>query len=274
MDERSDLDVLLGDSATNLQVWFEQRNLLPSSKAAADFFETQTWTSAVHLTRATEPLIHYCLNVISDIVPQDQDTVSELIHSELGPACMSSWVSSRPTREAGLAIGLIARLRSWIYDMRPSTKLSSDIQITKITPGNAMPVKFNAHAFTYIVTAGLDAHAVESREQDYHLKLTRIRSVLGVNSSEVARLLGVSREAIRKWDNGDPISSERWSSIDELYADVEKLLTYIKPENLPAVVRRHIPALSNQTPLQLLASKRSDELLTLYERLTSYQTTA
>jgi len=274
MGERSDLDVLLGDSATNLQVWFEQRNLLPSGQATAEFLDKQTWTSAVHLAHATEPLIHYCLNVIGDMVPQNHEAVSELIHSELGPVCMSSWVNSRSSREAGVAIGLIARLRRWIHEIRPSTNLPPDLEITEIIPNSAMPAKINASALSYLIFAGLGVHAVESRDADYHMRLTRIRSALGVNSSELARLLGVSREAIRKWDNGESISSERWSDIDELYSNVDKLLTYIKPEGLPVVVRRQIPALSNQTPLQLLASQRSAELLALYERLTSYQTTA
>jgi len=274
MGERSDLRVLLEDSASNLQLWFEQRNLLPSGQATAEFLDMQTWNSAVHFARATEPLIHYCINVIGDIIPQDQEAVSELIHSELGPVCMSSWVYSRSTREAGVAIGLISRLRRWIHEIRPRTNLPPELKIREIAPTSAMPVRFNANALSYLIFASLGAHAVESREEEYHLKLTRIRSALGVNSSELARLLNVSREAVRKWDNGESISSERWSDIDELYANVEKLLTYIKPENLPVVVRRQIPALSNQTPLQLLASQRSAELLTLYERLTSYQTTA
>jgi len=210
---------------------------------------------------------------VTNIVPEDEETISEFLHLQLAQAWTSSWIGTRSSRLADVAIGFIAHLRRWIQDLKASTRLSSHVDVKLIDPPPVtMQIKFRPHAISYAIMAVLDIRAEEAREDSYHLKLARIRSALAINSSELANLLHVSREAVRKWDRGDPISSERWEGIDRLFSDIEKLQEYIKPENLPAVVRRRIPALHNQTPLDLLASRRSDELLSLYEGLTSYQT--
>lgn len=273
MECRSAVEILLQDSASNVQAWFETRNLLPSNNAVTSFLDEQTWASATHMARATEPLIHYCIDVLSNVVPENEPTISELLHLQLAPACMSGWVGARSSREAGLALGFIAQLRCWAWNTNISAVLDEGFNVQAISPAHSHTyIKFRPQAISYVVIASLDICAGEVREDSYRLKLARIRSALAINSSELANLLRVSREAIRKWDRGDSISAERWADIDQLFSNIEKLQEYINPEKLPAVVRRPIPALQNQTPLDLLASRRSNELLALYEGLTSYQT--
>jgi DNA-binding transcriptional regulator YiaG len=275
MPTRSDVEVLLQGSATNLQVWFEQKNLLPADNAAAAFLKQQNWVSAVQLARASEPLIHYCVNIITDLVPGDKDAINELIHLELAPVWMSGWLGARSSPEADVAVGLIARIRRWLHDLKPSERLHRSVEINNIEPPRATAgFQIRASALSYLTLASLDVHATETRNDAYRLKLNWIRSALGISPAELARLLHVSREAIRRWELGESISSERWADIDELHSYVEKLLTYIRPERLPAVIRRRIPALSNQAPLELIASRRVGELIALYESLTSYETTA
>lgn len=273
MGNSSDVEILLKDSATNIQAWAETRNLLPSEGVVANFLDQQSWTAATQLARSTEPLVHYCINVVANIVSEEEETISEVLHVQLAQACTSGWVGTRSSLEADVAVGFVANLRHWLHDLQASAQLNTGLDIHIIDPQRSnRKTRFRPQAISYTILAALDTYAEEARHDSYHLKLARIRSALGINSSELATLLHVSREAVRKWDRGGSISSERWESIDQLYSDVERLHEYIKPENLPAVVRRKIPALNNQTPLGLLASYRANELLALYEGLTSYQT--
>jgi DNA-binding transcriptional regulator YiaG len=273
MGNRSDAEILLKDSATNIQAWVETKNLLPAAGTVANFLDQQSWTAATRLARSTEPLVHYCINVVATIVPEDVETISEALHIQLGQACTSGWVGTRSSLEADVAVGFVAHLRRWLQDLQASARLTTGLDIHVIGPQHLnKQITFRTQAASYAILAALDNYTEEAREDSYHLKLARIRSALAINSSELAALLHVSREAVRKWDRGDSISSERWEGIDQLYSDVEKLQEYIKPESLPVVVRRKIPALSNRTPLDLLASQRTNELLSLYEDLTSYQT--
>jgi transcriptional regulator with XRE-family HTH domain len=135
-------------------------------------------------------------------------------------------------------------------------------------------VQLRPEAFTYVVMASLGRDMDESRNGAYLLKLQRIRTALGIRVAELARLLRVSREAIRKWEAGEPISEQWWSIIDQLSAAVDALMRFIKPEHLPSVVRRPVPGLNNATPLEWLASHRFEELIAFYQRVFSYESTA
>src|ERR1022692_2931188 len=165
MGNRTEVDVLLQNSASNAQAWFEARNLLPTDNAATTFLEQQNWASAIHLVRATEPLIHFCVGVISDLVPDDKETVSELIHLQLGPVCMGGWVGTRSSHEADLAVGLTAKLRRWINDLRHSPGLRYEVNVRILEPPPVTShVTIRPHAISYMVMAGLDLHAAETRD--------------------------------------------------------------------------------------------------------------
>ena len=108
----------------------------------------------------------------------------------------------------------------------------------------------------------------------YLYKLERVRSLLALKPAELAKLVGVSREALRQWHGGAQISSERWADIDRLVSTVNRLASYFKPEALPSIVRRRAQALNQQTAFDWLASKRYDELLSQYEAALTYEATA
>ncbi len=271
----SGLETLLRATSTNALAWFETHNLLPSGGAATRFLNHQTWMSAVRLVSAADPLIHVCVNLVRDLVPEQADTLEELLHVQLARICASGWVGSRATREEDVAIGITAELRDWLLERIRIGQLSPAVTITALAPGPvSSSVQLQADAITYVVMAGVDRHLDEARAHEYLLKLNRIRSALGITAAELARLLRVSREAIRKWERGDTMAPERWPDIDGLLEAVEMLLRYFKPEHLPSVVRRPIPALNNDAPIEWLASRRFDELATFFDEKFNYGTTA
>jgi DNA-binding transcriptional regulator YiaG len=271
----SALDTLLGATSTNVLAWFATQNLLPSDEAATRFLDHQTWISAVRLVSAADPLIHVCVNLVRDLLPDEADALGELLHVQLARVCASGWVGSRSTREEDLAIGITAELRNWLLERKDIGQLPPVITITALAPGpTASSVQLQTGAITYIVMAGVDRHLNESRANAYLLKLNRIRSSLGITAAELARLLRVSREAIRKWEHGDTIAPERWQDIDSLLEAIEMLLCYFQPEHLPSVIRRPVPALNNDAPIDWLASRRFDELFAFFDEKFNYGTTA
>jgi DNA-binding transcriptional regulator YiaG len=269
------LDTLLQATSTNVLAWFETRNLVPSEDEATRFLNLQSWMSAVRLVGAADPLIHVCVNLVRDLIPEDADALSELLHVQLARVCASGWVGSRATHEEDVAVGITAELRAWLIERQRSGQLSADIAIRPLDPTSttSSSIHLQTDAISYIVMAGVDRHLTESRAQTYLLKLDRIRSTLGITAAELGRLLRVSREAIRKWERGDPIAADRWPDIDRLLEAVQMLLRYFKPEYLPSVVRRPIPDLNNDTPIDYLASRRFDELAAYFDEKFSFGTT-
>jgi DNA-binding transcriptional regulator YiaG len=276
MVHESDRNILLAETATNVQAWFETRNLLPSEGVASVFFDQQTLASAVRLVSAAEPLIHYVAGIVQDLVPEDHaDAVKPALHLELARACTSAWIGARSSLEVDLALALTAHTRDWLGEWKRIGRLKANVRIKPMElRSGAVAIPIRAEAFTYIAMASLDREIDETRNDAYLAKLQRIRSLLGIRSAELARLLRVSREAIRKWDNGEPIAAERWADIDKLNATTDALTRFIKPEHLPPVVRRTVPALDNSTPLDWLAARRYDDLVSFYERIFSYGSTA
>src|ERR1039457_2895775 len=101
-------DTLLSATSTNALAWFKTHNLLPADDVATHFLDHQTWMSAVQLVRGTDPLIHVCVNLVRELVPQQAEVLEELLHVQLARVCASGWVGSRATREEDVAIGITA----------------------------------------------------------------------------------------------------------------------------------------------------------------------
>ena len=90
--------------------------------------------------------------------------------------------------------------------------------------------------------------------------LAGILSVWDLSQAETARLLGLSRQAVSKWlERGAP--AERAELVSDLAAATDLLVRYLKRDRIPAVVRRPIAARNGVSLLNLLASDRSDEVL-------------
>ena len=83
--------------------------------------------------------------------------------------------------------------------------------------------------------------------------LTRTLAVWDLNQSQAARLFGVSRQALNKWmEQGVP--GERAEAVADLAAATDLLVHHLKRDRIPAVVRRAIPALGDQSLLDLLST--------------------
>lgn len=90
--------------------------------------------------------------------------------------------------------------------------------------------------------------------------LPRIERVWQVSASEVATMFGVSRQAYSKWQlSGVP--AERRGDVNDLSVATQELLTYVKSDRIPAVVRRKAPRFDNMSLLEIAEERGVSEVL-------------
>lgn len=90
--------------------------------------------------------------------------------------------------------------------------------------------------------------------------LARICRVWGLSQAQAATLFGVSRQALGKWlSRGVP--SERLEAVAYLAAATDILVHYLKPDRIPAVVRRKATRLGGKSLLDLVRADHPREVL-------------
>lgn len=116
---------------------------------------------------------------------------------------------------------------------------------------------------------GAYGEATGSREAARE-RLAEAIQAIGLSAAEAAAVLGVSRESVRRWLQGESISPENQGRIDELWQTLQWARLALRPESLPKVMRRPVPRLGGVTRLKLLLERRFEELREDFERL-AYQ---
>jgi len=90
--------------------------------------------------------------------------------------------------------------------------------------------------------------------------LERVMAVWGLTQAEVARLFGVSRQAVGKWVSGG-VPVERVPAFADLAAATDLLVRQLRRDRIPAVVRRPAPALGDRSLVDLVAAGRTGDVL-------------
>jgi hypothetical protein len=91
-------------------------------------------------------------------------------------------------------------------------------------------------------------------------QLRWVLDVWGLSASEASRLFGVSRQAVSKWlVQGVP--SERIETVGDLTAATDLLVRYLKPDRIPATVRRKASHVGDRSLLDLVATGDSGGVL-------------
>src|SRR5438034_43276 len=85
-------------------------------------------------------------------------------------------------------------------------------------------------------------------------ELARVLSVWGLSQADVARMFGVSRQAVTKWlAGGTP--PDRAVAIADLAAATDLLVRYLRRERIPAVVRRPAAVTGGATLVELAGTE-------------------
>lgn len=84
-------------------------------------------------------------------------------------------------------------------------------------------------------------------------QLDAIMTAWDISAATVARIFGVSRQAVGKWRSGQ-VPAERSVALADLAAATEVLVRYVRRERISAVVRRPAEMLGGSSLLELAES--------------------
>lgn len=89
--------------------------------------------------------------------------------------------------------------------------------------------------------------------------LERVMTAWALSSAATARVFGVSRQAVGKW-RSHGIPEDRLVALADLSAATDVLARYVRPDRIPAVVRRPAELLGGRSLLELAEEHRYDEV--------------
>ncbi len=105
----------------------------------------------------------------------------------------------------------------------------------------------------------LDRFAAELDRHRGAAVLQRVLDVWGLNHSDAARVLGVSRQALAKWFvSGVP--AERSGAVADLAAATDLLVRYLRRDRIPTVVRRPIAATGGRSLVDVATASTAQAL--------------
>jgi DNA-binding transcriptional regulator YdaS (Cro superfamily) len=116
----------------------------------------------------------------------------------------------------------------------------------------------------------LDAFAEHLDLRRAGQSLARTLTVWDLNQSQAARLFGVSRQALNKW-LGQGVPGERAEAVANLAAATDLLVHHLKRDRIPAVVRRAMPSLGDQSLLDLWATGETSSMLQACRDMFSFE---
>lgn len=103
--------------------------------------------------------------------------------------------------------------------------------------------------------------------------LGQIRRILDLSDPELARILGVTRQALEQWRKRG-VPAERSADVDRLAAAADWLAEELIAERIPQIVRTPVPGLGGRTMLVYATEEGSLAWLEHLAMLFSMQTTA
>lgn len=145
--------------------------------------------------------------------------------------------------------------------------LAKSVDVFARDPKAAAEAVFESHKGE---SAWLDAFSEHLDQQRAREAFARTLDVWDLSQSEVARIFGVSRQAVAKWV-GKGLPPERAAMAADLAGATDLLVRYLKRDRIPAVVRRPIAAHSDATLLELLARDGSTAVLEVCRQMFDFR---
>jgi DNA-binding transcriptional regulator YiaG len=111
-----------------------------------------------------------------------------------------------------------------------------------------------------------------AEELDRHLSgrgLERVQHRWQLSRAELGALFGVTRQAVSKWISGR-VPADRVEQVADVEAITDLLVRYLRPERIPAVVRRPAARLGGANLIELVSAGRSAEALRLTRQMFAF----
>lgn len=193
-----------------------------------------------HLVRRSDDRL-----VLVDAEGQPAPYAMEALKTSVLSAPFSSWVSVYGPG-SGTVLELLSQVRSSLKGSRPlsPSKAAAGLPHWKLGPEDFQ-------RFKKAVTLELDRQKPP---------LQRIAEVFDLNMTELARLFGVSRQAVADWiERGVPAA--RQPKVHTILELCELLERNLRRELIPAIARKKASAYGGRNMLELIAVDRHEELL-------------
>lgn len=104
--------------------------------------------------------------------------------------------------------------------------------------------------------------------------LVHVKELFGLNSSELAELFGVTRQAVDQWERSGELPPGRREKLANLLAVGELLERKLSPGRLPLIARRRADVYGGRTMLEMVTADRDGELRDLTERAFDWSVTS
>lgn len=168
-----------------------------------------------------------------------------VLDREAMSAPFTDWVGTLGVGR-GIAVAVVAMLREMLPGAEPLSP----------PPRRRLPEwDLDEAAVTRFYRAVLDE--LERSEAP----LERIRAVLGLNRTELARLFGVRRQALDQW-SAHGVPAERQEKLATLGEIADLLAAKLKADRIPGVVRRSASAYDGRSALDAIADDDQELVLT------------
>jgi len=105
-------------------------------------------------------------------------------------------------------------------------------------------------------------------------KLERLQSGFGLSQVELAKMLRVRPQAIRKWQRGGGATPENRAAIDAQLEQLRRLESHFRPGLLPSILRRPAGDLKGRRPIDLVIAGKADQFVDYVEGVIADDRTA
>ncbi len=111
-------------------------------------------------------------------------------------------------------------------------------------------------------TAGqlIEVALIERATRTHATPLSRVMHLFGLDRTELARLFGVTRQAVEQWEQRG-VPPDRQAKLSTVEAIGELLARKLRPGTLPGVARTRADAYQRETMLDMIAHDRQDALI-------------
>jgi len=116
--------------------------------------------------------------------------------------------------------------------------------------------------------------AAEQGGSELVAKLERLRTGFGLDQVELATLLHVAPQAIRKWQRGGGATPENRAAIDAHLEELRRLESHFGPGLLPSILRRKDRGLNGRRPVELIIAGKANQFADYVERVIADDRTA
>jgi DNA-binding XRE family transcriptional regulator len=209
------------------------------------------------------------------------------LHDAVASAPASGWALSDDDARHVVALEVVQRLRTTCAPFfRQTPALFLDSNLLQMlgqdhtpswhhTPANegGRP-RSAARVLDYVAGLVQADLAQEQGGSEYLGKLKRLQAGFALTQRELAELLKVRPQAIRKWFAGGGISPDVRAAIDIHLAQLQRLESHFQPGLLPSILRRPDRGLKGRRPIALVIAGKADEFADYVERVITDDRTA